>query len=73
MMGMKAAYWGSTALSGAVTLSSTIVAVAGLGELAVGTNACLSVHAPEQTVIAGRHSGVALGINEKPLPAKPGT
>ena len=66
-------YWGSTALAGAVTLSSTIVAVAGLGELAIRTNACLGVHAPEQAVIAGGHSGVAFGINEKPLPAKPGT
>lgn len=63
----------STAIAVAVTLSSVIVAVAGLGELAVGTNACLGIHAPEQTVIAGRHSGVALGVNEKPLPAKLGT
>lgn len=64
---------GSTALAGAVTLSSTIVAVARLGELAVRTNACLGVHAPEQTVIAGRYGGVAVGVNEKPLPAKPRT
>jgi hypothetical protein len=64
---------GSTAIAVAVTFSSVIVAVAGLGELAVGTNARLGVHAPEKTVIAGGHRCVALGVNEKPLPAKPGT
>jgi hypothetical protein len=64
---------GSAAFPCAVTLSSTIVAVAGFGQMAIGTDASLGIHAPEQTIIAGRYGRVTLGVNEKPLPTKPGT
>ena len=56
-----------------MALPDGVAAVARLGQLAVWSDACLGVHAPEQTVVAGRHSSVALGINEEPLPAKRGT
>ena len=48
------------------------VAVTRLRELTVRTDAGLRVHAPKQTVIAGRHGMVALGIDEKSLPTKRG-
>jgi hypothetical protein len=63
---------GSVAFPGAMALSGDLAAVARLGQLAVGTDACLGVHAPKQTVIAGRHGMVALGIDEKSLPTKRG-
>ncbi len=61
------------AFPGAMALPDGVAAVARLGQLAVWSDACLRVHAPEQTVVAGRHSSVALGFNEEPLPAKRGT
>jgi hypothetical protein len=66
-------FMASAAFSGAMTLSSTIVAVARFGQLAVGTDASLSIHAPEQTIVAGRYGRVTFGVDEKPLPTKPGT
>ena len=70
MAGMRR---GSATFPSVVALAGSIDAVAGLGELPIGTDAGLGIHAPEQTIIAGRHSGVALVVNEKPLPTKPGT
>ncbi len=64
---------GSAAFPGGMALPDGVAAVARLGQLAVWSDACLGVHAPEQTVVAGRNSSVALGINEEPLPAKRGT
>ena len=55
-----------------MALPGGVAAVARLGQVAVRTDACLGVHAPEQTVVARWHSVVARGINEKPLPAKRG-
>src|SRR5262245_43466490 len=62
----------SMAVARTVALPRGIVAVTRLGELTVRTDARLRVHAPKQTVIAGRHRLVALRIDEKSLPTKRG-
>src|SRR5207248_11627691 len=46
------------------------VAIARLSQHAVGTNAGLGVHAPEQAIVAGRHSRVGLCVYEQPFPAQ---
>jgi hypothetical protein len=58
------------ALPRAVALSAGRRAVARLGQLAVGTNASLSVDAPEQTFIRGRNGWVGFGEDELRLPAQ---
>ena len=45
-------------------------AVAGFGQLAVGTDAGLGVQAPEQAVVAGGHCGIGLGENELAFPTQ---
>ena len=45
-------------------------AVAGLGQFAIWTNTGLSVNAPEQAIIAGRHRRIRLGENELTFPAQ---
>src|SRR5271157_4169043 len=45
-------------------------AVARLGQLAVGANAGLSVHAPEQAVVRRRHVGIVFRLDELTLPAQ---
>jgi hypothetical protein len=45
-------------------------AVAGLGQFAIWTNTGLSVNAPEQAIIAGRHRRIRLGENELAFPAQ---
>ena len=44
------------------------IAIARFGQFAVGTNTRLCVDAPEQAVVARRHSGVGFGENELALP-----
>jgi hypothetical protein len=46
------------------------IAIAGLGQLAIGTNAGLSVQTPEQAVVACGHSRIGLGKNELAFPAQ---
>src|SRR5437588_11988185 len=46
------------------------VAIARLSQHAVGTNAGLGVHAPEQAIVAGRHGRVGLCVYEQPFPAQ---
>jgi hypothetical protein len=50
-----------------------VAAIARLGQQAIWADARLGVHTPKQTIIARGYAWVALGINEKPLPAKPRT
>jgi len=45
-------------------------AVAGLSQFAIGANAGLAVKAPEEPVVAGRHSGIGLGGDELALPSQ---
>jgi hypothetical protein len=60
------------AVTRAVALPQSIVAVTRLRELTVRADAGLRVHAPKQTVVARRHGIVALGVDKKSLPAKRG-
>ena len=55
-----------------MTLAVYTATVARLRQLAVWANARLSVHAPEQTIVARRHRVVVFGIDEKALPTKRG-
>jgi hypothetical protein len=57
------------AIAIAVALSRRIMTVAWLGQLAVGANAGLRVHAPEQPIIARGHGRIGLRVNEQPFPA----
>lgn len=45
-------------------------AIAWLGQLAIGSDAGLCVHAPEQALVGGRNGGIRLGKNELALPAQ---
>ena len=53
-----------------MTRAAFRTAVAGLRQLAIRTDASLSVHTPEQAVIAGRHARIGLGKNELAFPAQ---
>ena len=53
-----------------VALSVGRGAVARLSQLAIGTDASLSVDAPEQTFIRGRNGWVGFGEDELRLPAQ---
>jgi len=61
------------ASSGAMTCPALRTAVAGLGHLAVGSDAGLGVQAPEKAVITGGHRRIGLGQNELSFPAQVGT
>src|ERR1019366_1746194 len=54
----------SAALPCPVALATGGRAGAGLGQLAVGTDACLGMDAPEQAVVGGRHGGVVVHADE---------
>jgi hypothetical protein len=61
------------AIAIAVALSRRIMAVAWFGEFAVGANAGLRVHAPEQPIIARGHGRIGFRVDEQPFPAQGGT
>lgn len=46
------------------------IAVSGFCQRAVRTDACLSMDAPEQSVVARRHARIGFGKNELALPAQ---
>src|SRR5579871_3438664 len=58
------------ALAGSVTAARARGAVAGLGQLAVGADAGLRVHAPKDAVVGGRHGGIVFGLDELAFPAQ---
>jgi len=62
-----------SALARAVALASRAIAISRFSKFAIGTNTGLSVHTPEQAVIAAGHRGIWFGVNEQAFPAQGGT
>jgi hypothetical protein len=58
------------AFPGAMTGAVLRVAIARLGQFAIGANAGLCVQAPEQALIASRYRGIGLGKDELAFPAQ---
>src|SRR5205807_6410696 len=56
-----------------MTCAALRAAVSGLGQLAVRANTGLSVHAPEQTVVASWNRRIGLRENELAFPSQPRT
>lgn len=59
-----------TAFSRSMTGAALRTTVAGFGQFAVGTDTGLAVEAPEQSIIAARHSRIGFRGNELALPSQ---
>jgi hypothetical protein len=56
-----------------VTLAVVGRAIAGLSHFSIGSDACLRVNTPEQTIIGWLHGWIVFGEDELTLPAQGGT